>query len=451
MSGARAWLARRAFPLAATAALVAIGLASTTWWGPGLVGKTAWSLPDDLWGTMTAAQRLLHMDWSGLYTRPTALISFPGAAVILVPLVAVLDASGLSLRVQSAHNPHPGAWLLAGPYEIVMSSVALLAADAIAGHLGVSRPKRALLAGAGAVALWSVSVRWGHPEDAVAVGLFLFALLALARSRPGRSAWLAGSAVAVQPLVLLALPAVLVMLPPRRIAGFLTRAAVPGAALLGAAAWANWNATVRAVASQPNWPATDHPTPWASLAPHLGHGAVAAGPARFLAVVVACACALAAGRRLRPVAGTAGWNPVVLREMVWWAAVALALRSVFEPVMVAYYLWPVLAVALVAAAGTWPRLAAASAAATVLTFASQVSWGAPWAWWAAMVVGLGVTLWISWRPLALRPAAALPEAWGRSVAGGLPARPGPDPDADLPAGPDAAASHDLSRSLDPRA
>ena len=151
-------------------------------------------------------------------------------------------------------------------------------------RLGAARPQRALLATAEAVALWSVAVRWGHPEDAVAVGLLLFGILALSDSRAGRSAWLIGAAIAVQPLVLLALPAVLAVLRPRQLPGFLARAAVPAALLLAAAAAANWNATVKAVSSQPNWPSLDHRTPWTSLAPQLSHGAVATGPARALTI-----------------------------------------------------------------------------------------------------------------------------------------------------------------------
>ena len=46
----------------------------------------------------------------------------------------------------------------------------------------------------------------------------------------------------------------------------------------------------------------------------------------------------------------------------------LALRTVFEPVMVSYYVWPPLAVALVAASRNWIRLLAASTTAIVLTF-----------------------------------------------------------------------------------
>jgi hypothetical protein len=389
------WLVRRLFPVLATVVLIAVGMASTTWWGPHMVGKSAWALPDDLWGTLVAAHRLWHLDLSGLYTQPTGLVAPPGAALILVPLVAIIDAAGLGLGAPGAQNAQPAAWLLAGPVEIALSAAALFAADAIAERLRVTRPKRALLAAAGAVALWSVSVRWGHPEDAVAVALFLAGLLALSQSRAGRSAWLVGAAAAVQPLVLLAVPVVLVMIEPRRLAGFLARAAVPGALLLGAAASANWGATVRAVTSQPNWPAIDHPTPWTSLAPHMSNGAVAAGPARVLAIAAACGCALAAARRWRVRQHPAGWSREALRELLWWAAVALALRCVFEPVMVAYYLWPVLAAALIAASSSWSRLIATSVAASALTFVSQASWHGPWIWWGSMVAGLLLTLFLA--------------------------------------------------------
>jgi hypothetical protein len=388
------WLARRLLPVLATAALVAAGMISTTCW-PLLVGKSAWALPHDLWGTLVAARRLVHGNWSGLYAKPTGLVTLPGAAVILAPVVVIIDAARLSLQIPGPHNPHPGVWLLAGPYEIAVSAVALFAADAIAEHLGVARRGRALLAAASAVALWSVAVRWGHPEDAVAVGLFLFGILALSRSQTGRSGWLIGAAVAVQPLVLLALPLAAVVIKPRRLAGFLARAAAPSALLLGAAAAANWKATVSAVTSQPNSPAVNHPTAWTSLAPHLGTGAVAAGPARVLAIAVACGCALIAGRRWRAALDSDGWSSRILQELLWWAAVALALRCVFEPVMVAYYLWPALAVALIAASPSWPRLITTSVAAVALTYASQLSWRSPWTWWAPMIAGLALTLFLA--------------------------------------------------------
>jgi len=117
--------------LLATVGLILIGMASTTWWGPHLAGNSAWALPLDLWGTLAAAQRLLHLDLSGLYTQPTGLVSFPGTALILVPVVALIDAAGISLRWPGVQNTHPAAWLLAGPYEMALSALALFAADAV--------------------------------------------------------------------------------------------------------------------------------------------------------------------------------------------------------------------------------------------------------------------------------------------------------------------------------
>lgn len=393
----------------ATAGLIVIGLAGTIW-GPRFYGKSDWAVPDDLWGTLIAAHRLMHLDLGGLYTAPTNLISFPGTAVILIPAAAVIDAAGLPLHA-GHQGPHPYEWLFIGSYETAISAVALFAADAIAERLGASWPKRLLLAAAGATAMWSVSVRWGHPEDAVAVGLLLYAVLALPGPRPHRAPWLAGwlapwlagAAVAVQPLVLLAFPVLVAVIDRRRLPGFLARAAAPSVLLLAAAAAANWPATISRVTSQPNAPAIDHPTPWIYLAPQLSDGSVAAGPGRSLAVVAALGCGVFLWHRIRAA-------PARLEELLWWVAVALALRSVFEPVMVAYYLWPPLAVALAAAAADWSRLLPAGAAAVVLTFFSQILWRNPWAWWTPMITILVVALAFA-RPRRVRSPAArvLPE------------------------------------------
>jgi hypothetical protein len=208
--------------------------------------------------------------------------------------------------------------------------------------------------------------------------------------------------------------------------------------LLAAAAAANWPATATAVTQQPNWPTVDHPTPWTSLAPHLSGGAVAGGPGRILAIAVACGCALAAGPRWRTArleawpgterqarpgaegqARPAGqrqagrgddrqnaWSPDLLADLLWWVALTLALRSVFESVMVAYYVWPVLAVALIAASRDWARLAATSVAVVTLTFVSQEPWRSPWSWWAPMIAGLALTLFLARLPLRGKPQPA---------------------------------------------
>jgi len=405
-------LMRRVFPLLASIGLIVVGMYTTTL-GPTMEGHAEWALPYDLWGTLIAAVRLAHGNIGGLYTEPTGLVSLPGAAVILLPCAAVIAVTGLSLQIPGPHNLHPAVWLLAGPYEIALCCVTLFAADALAEQLGVTRWKRAMLAVASACALWNVSARWGHPEDAVAVGLLLYAVLALSRSRTGLAGWLAGASVCVQPLVLLALPLLLAVLPWRRMPLFLVRSAVPSAVLLGAAALANWHATYTSVTSQPNSPVINHPTAWTSLAPHLSGTNVAAGPARLATIVLACCCALAVRRRWlaqldtaeaagaagggpQPGASAAGapwWPPALLADVLWWTALALALRSFFEPVMVSYYPWPPLAVALIpAAALSWPRLIAASVLAGGLTAAAQGPSHSVWIWWAPLVAGLVVML-----------------------------------------------------------
>ena len=279
--------------------------------------------------------------------------------------------------------------------------------------------RRGLLAAASAGILWSVSARWGHPEDAVAVGLLLYAILAQSRARLHLAGWLAGAAVCVQPLVLLALPVMLAVLPWRRMAPFLVRTVLPSAALLGATAIANWHDTYTSVTSQPNSPVINHPTAWTSLAPHLADQNVAAGPFRLATIALACLCALAirwhwrsrasngANGEISGSGDAAAWSAALLTDMLWWVALTLALRSFFEPVMVSYYPWPPMAVALIPAATLgWPRLFAAGLLAGGLTAAAQGPSHAVWIWWVPIVAGLVVLLALA-RPIGNREPVAL--------------------------------------------
>ena len=403
-------IGRRMFPLIASAGLVLVGMFTATL-GPTLIGRSEWALPYDLWGTLIATSRLAHGNVGGLYAPPTGLISLPGAAVILLPCAALIAAFHLSLAIPGPANLHPAVWLLAGPYQIAIGCLPLFAADAVAERLDVPRWTRALLAVAGAGILWGVCARWGHPEDAVAVGLLLYAVLAQGNGRTALAGWLAGAAVCVQPLVLLALPIMLALLPWRRMLPFLARAAIPSVALVGAAAIANWHDTYQSVTSQPDSPVINHPTIWTSLAPQIANHNVAAGPFRLATIVLACLCALAIRRRRAGQADQEGvrWPDRTLAGVLWWVAFALALRSFFEPVMVSYYPWPPMAVVLIPAATLgWRRLAAAGVLAGGLTAAAQGPSHDYWIWWAPIVAGLIVLLAISWpSSAALLPGRAV--------------------------------------------
>ena len=103
----RPWLARRLFPLLATAGLVAVGMASSDLLGtrPAGPARLVWLL-HDLWGTLVAAWLLVHLDVGGpLHPAHRPDQPARGAAVILVPVAAVISAAGLSL-------PVPGSALL---------------------------------------------------------------------------------------------------------------------------------------------------------------------------------------------------------------------------------------------------------------------------------------------------------------------------------------------------
>jgi hypothetical protein len=410
---------RRWVPLLGSVVFVLIGMLTTAWGPTHILGRPEWALPYDLWGTLIATVRLAHGNIGGVYAPGTGLISLPGAAVILLPCAAVISALGLSLQIPGPQNLHPAVWLLAGPYEMALSCVTLFAVDALAERLGVGRWKRALLTAISLGILWSPAARWGHPEDTFAVGLLLYAVLAQSNDRVVLAGWLTGCAVCVQPLVLLALPVQLALLPWRRMVPFLVRAAVPSAVLVAAAAIANWHDTYTSVTSQPDSPVINHPTIWTSLAPQLANQNVAAGPFRLATVVLACLCALVIRRRWqarlteqqnyeisetsdtadRP--GSPGWPTALLADVLWWVAFTLALRSFFEPVMVSYYPWPPMAVALIPAATLgWRRLIAVGAVAGGLTAAAQGPSHAIWIWWVPIVAGLAVLL-------------ALSRPWGR--------------------------------------
>src|SRR5581483_7680571 len=107
--------------------------------------------------------------------------------------VALMGAAGIALAPQTAQLPYPAAWLVAGPYQIAISCLVLFAVDFLAERQGCNLPRRFFLTVVSTVALWSVAVRWGHPEDAVAVGLLLYGIGALDSSRV-RAGWLIGAA-----------------------------------------------------------------------------------------------------------------------------------------------------------------------------------------------------------------------------------------------------------------
>ena len=145
-------------------------------------------------------------------------------------------------------------------------------------------------------------MRWGHPEDAVAIGLFLYAT-ALADARPpGRRGWRERPWPCSRWCCSRSLFVARASSPGGYRLCRPSPAAAPGALLLAAAAAANWTPTVHAVTSQPNYPAIDiPPVVYLDLCPAPGRRRQAvAGPGHILAIAAALGlCALVVARRWR--------------------------------------------------------------------------------------------------------------------------------------------------------
>jgi len=380
-------------------------------WGLEGHGVKSWYTPGDIWLTFQVAIDVLHGHLGAVYAQ-YRFTTLPGIVVLLLPVAAL--TSGLHLSHDVVPSPiytHPHAWVILGPYSWVISVVPLFASDALAERLGASRQQRMALCGVQVVALWQVVVHFGHPEDALAVGLVLYALLFALDGRWTGAGWLMGAALAVQPLVLAVVPVFLALAGVRRWGRLVVQAIVPPLAVVIGPLVANFHQTVSALTLQPNYPLADHQTPWTALAPrvHIGVYAVAAGPGRVVSLALAIGI---------------GWWAVRWKDrpelIVWAASVALALRCFTESVMDPYYLWPAIAVALVASVlVSRERFGLGLSLAVVISVTSQLqlSWIA---WWTLNLGLLSAILLcthtypadLRQRELELRSAGA----WWRSAA-----------------------------------
>ena len=424
----------RTVPIIVSIAYVAIGLAYFFRWGSVVEHvPSLWLGPGDLRFTYFASTQVAHGQFGAIYNRNLDFVEFPGILVLLAPfgalsnvfhttLLEVTKTGSVSvpfslhyvipfLNPQELHVggnvyvSHP-QWVVAvDPYVLLLSCMPLFACDALAARLQVSRQRRAVITIVVAVLLWNITVLYGHPEDAVAIALAVYALIAALDGRFNRAGWMFGVAVAFQPLVLLMVPVLLAMAGRRRGIGLGIRSVLPSACLLSVPLIANFSATFRELVEQPTFPNLNHATPWTALASRLGGQgtslAVAAGPVRLSAIPLAIGLGIWVARR--------GWleRPELL---VFACAVALALRSYTESVLVAYYLAAALAIGVVVAArcSRW-RFGIAISLAVATTVFGELRLG--WLpWWTLQIVGLTGLLIVAAQPQPVALTTERPES-----------------------------------------
>jgi hypothetical protein len=384
---------RFVWPSLLTLATCASGMAYSIWW-PAVVRHNSryWVTPGDFWSTIRAAH---YVGWGGLsfvYSSRAVFVTLPGFATLLSPFAMFGSRLGLTESAPGIYLPNPQIWLLVGPVALLMSGVALFGLDALAIRSGVGTSSRRALLVAEAVLLWPATAVWGHPEDAVAIGLLAFALVAVWDDRWAIAGWVLGVAIAMQLLVLLAVPIFIGVAGARKAGPLLTRASILPGFFAIAVIVPNFDRSLAVLTKQPTFPLIDHPTPWVHLSPTLAPHVVAAGPSRLLAGAVALG---------------AGWMARRWRDdlpmVVFALAVVFAGRCIFESVMVPYYVMPTVCMAvLVSFVGGWARRLTTLTAAVVLTVVTFYRVG-EWRYYVEMVGLLAVML-----------AAALPTTGHRT-------------------------------------
>jgi len=397
----RTHLRRRACPLILVLVAAAIGMVFTLTWDPVVHHVSSWDVPGDVWSTFRAAHWVGWGDVGGVYDPDTQLVTLPGIAVLLAPVAVLSGHLNLTESLAPIMLTHPTAWLLLGPAVLLIGYAALVPLDATADDLGTDRWLRMVLVAFEAAVLFQVLAIWGHPEDVVALGLALYAILATFRNRWSLAGWLWGAALVVQPLVVVMLAVSFHRVPRGQRIRTCLFALLPSVVLVAPALRSNWSGTTAVFLHQKNFPHLDHATPWMVVAPKLAGNAVGAGPGRILAVVAAVILGGAAYR----------WRPT-LAGLVWLCALVLSLRCVFESVMVPFYLGPPLAVIVLAAAATnrWWRMIGAF---TIAMVATELSYRhtSEWSYWLPMTALLALGLVFAWPGIdAVRSASASEES-----------------------------------------
>lgn len=426
---------RRLWPLLATIAFVVLGIAYIFWWGPVVQHKPhLWLVPEDLDTTYVSATELAFGHLGAIWKPGNRSVNglpgiYPGLMIVLAPLGALATTFRTTLLVATPHAGTvvqrrffihdglvsvPPAWFISRgshfaiqpqwtqfvvPFTLLLACLPLYSCDALAERLGVTRRRRMLLAVVEAILLWNV-VRWGHPEDAIALALAVYAFVFALDRRFVGAGWLMGVAVCFQPFVLLMAPVLLVMAGRPAAIRVAVRAVVPMIVLMAGPLIGAFHSTFQELTKQPNYPNADHRTPWTTFAAYVGgHGrtyAVTAGPGNLISVILACGLAAWVRRwRTRP------------ELLVFSCALALALWPYAEAVMVAYYVWPALALGVVVGAmARTPRFVLAIAFAVLTTIIAQ--WQLAWLpWWLLVLGGLTIVLVVAAAPAPVDAEVAI--------------------------------------------
>ena len=275
-------LRRRKWACIASAVYVAFGCVFSFYLFPKIFHHDQWLTPADVWSSFRGAQFVVWGD----FTDGLQHVSAPGTVLLLAPAAYLSDSLHLISSVDPLFLDKPTAWMVLGPYDLVVGTTAIFAFDRMAERLAVPSTRRILLVWTEAMALFPIVVLWGHPEDVVSLSFAMWGLSAGLDRHWRGAGWLFGVAIVLQPIALLAVLPALALCPISAWAKVAWRAIAPMALLMVIPLATAFGETMRFV-HEPNFVSPNHPTPLMAFAPAAGHDLISAGPLRLACVLIA--------------------------------------------------------------------------------------------------------------------------------------------------------------------
>ncbi len=139
----------RQWPVLVSVLVLVSGMLYSLLWGPVIRHHNTWVVPGDIWSAYRSAHFIGWGSLGSVYAAGTNFVTFPGILLLFAPLALLTGGLGLAENFPFA-VPHPTAWLLLGPYEILIGCAALFACDALAQRLRVvGRPAGGAVRGRG--------------------------------------------------------------------------------------------------------------------------------------------------------------------------------------------------------------------------------------------------------------------------------------------------------------
>lgn len=331
-----------------------------------------------------------------IFQQNNIMQTLPGMVWLLQPVVFVVDKIPALSQVHALSKGaivSPPFYKLAVPYIFVWLILPLCAVNAWIRRWDFSKIKTVALLVAFMVLLDGEIIPLGHPEDALALGCVLYALLAARNDKFKQAGWWIAFGACLQLIAVLVVPIILIMAGRDRWFQFLIRAAIlPGAMFayyMAISPYYAWHA----MTDQIVW-STVNKTPTFALTTH-GHPAYTRGlggvTLKYINKHTASAHYLRSAVELFAVfiavAYRKTWKTMNDHKFLWLVGLIYIAR-VTGSVVFSYYLVPGIVILLLSGAALANRQLVVStmAAAAVFMVASQNIDGSVWRWMILLVV-----------------------------------------------------------------